>query len=270
MRGIELIIAIKIGGAMVDKVTENLISDIEKLSKEHKIVIIHGGGPQINEIAKKLGKEPIFVTSPSGFRSRFTDKETRDISIMAMAGKVNKKIVTMLRKNQIPALGLTGLDGKTLIAQRKDKIVAVENGRKRVLRGDYSGKIKEVNGSLLNIILENGYVPVVAPIGISYENEPVNIDGDRTAAHIANAVNADIFISLTDVQGVMIDDELIQNLNKQEAEEILKKVGGGMRKKIYAALEALNLDIKPVVICSGLEKDPISSALTLKTGTVIT
>ena len=255
---------------MVDKETENLIADIGKLSKEHKIVIVHGGGPQINEITKKLGKEPKFVMSPSGFRSRFTDKETRDISIMAMAGKVNKKIVALLRKNQIPAIGLTGLDGKILIAERKDKIIAVENGRKRVLRGDYSGKIKDVNGSLLILFLENGYVPVVAPIGISYEDEPVNIDGDRAAAHIAKAVNADIFISLTDVQGVIIKGELIQSLSKQDAEEIIKKVGVGMRKKIFAAIEALNLGIKPVVVCSGLEKDPISSALTLKAGTVIT
>ncbi len=265
-----MIIAIKIGGAMVDKETGNLVADLKNLIKENKIVIVHGGGPQINEIAKKLGKEPIFVKSPSGFRSRFTDMETRDISIMAMAGKVNKKIVALLRKNQIPAVGLTGLDGKTLIAERKDKIIAVEDGRKRVLRGDYSGKIKETNGVLLSLFLENGYIPVVAPIGISFEDEPVNIDGDRAAAHIAKAVNADIFISLTDVQGVMIDGELIKSLSKQETEEIIKKVGGGMRKKIFAALEALNLGLKPVVICSGIVKDPISSALTLKTGTVIT
>lgn len=254
---------------MVDKGIENLIEDITNLSKEHRIVIVHGGGPQINEIAKRLGKEPVYVTSPSGFKSRFTDKETRDISIMAMAGRVNKKIVATLWKNGIPAVGLTGLDGKTLIAKRKDKIVAVENGRKRVIRGDYSGKIEEVDGRLLNLILENGYVPVVAPIGISYENEPVNLDGDRAAAHVAKAVNANIFISLTDVQGVIIDGKVIQSLDRQEAEKILKKVGGGMRKKIFAALEALNLGVKPVVICSGLEKNPISSALTLKTGTVI-
>ncbi len=264
-----MIITIKIGGAMVDKGIENLIEDIANLSKEHRIVIVHGGGPQINEIAKRLGKEPVYVTSPSGFKSRFTDKETRDISIMAMAGRVNKKIVATLWKNGIPAVGLTGLDGKTLIAKRKDKIVAVENGRKRVIRGDYSGKIEEVDGRLLNLILENGYVPVVAPIGISHEDEPVNLDGDRAAAHIAKAVNANIFISLTDVQGVIIDEKVIQRLDRQEAEKILKKVGGGMRKKIFAALEALNLGVKPVVICSGLEKNPISSALTLKTGTVI-
>nr|MDO8090536.1 [LysW]-aminoadipate/[LysW]-glutamate kinase [Candidatus Sigynarchaeota archaeon] len=264
-----MIITMKIGGAMVDKGIENLIEDIANLSKEHRIVIVHGGGPQINEIAKRLGKKPVYVTSPSGFKSRFTDKETRDISIMAMAGRVNKKIVATLWKNGIPTVGLTGLDGKTLIAKRKDKIVAVENGRKRVIRGDYSGKIEEVDGRLLNLILENGYVPVVAPIGISYENEPVNLDGDRAAVHVAKAVKANIFISLTDVQGVIIDGKVIQSLDRQEAEKILKKVGGGMRKKIFAALEALNLGVKPVVICSGLEKNPISSALTLKTGTVI-
>jgi acetylglutamate/LysW-gamma-L-alpha-aminoadipate kinase len=264
-----LIITIKIGGAMVDKETGNLIADIGKLSKEHKIVIVHGGGPQISEISKKLGKEPVFVMSPSGFRSRFTDKETLDISIMAMAGKVNKSIVALLRRNQIPAIGLTGLDGRTLIAERKDKIIAVEEGKKRVIRGDYSGKVTEVNGNLLKLLIENGYIPVVAPIGISYESEPVNLDGDRAAAHIAKAVNANIFISLTDVPGVIIDGKLVNGLYKYEAEEILKKVKGGMRKKIFAAIEALDLGIKPVVICSGLEKYPVSSALTLKTGTVI-
>ncbi|MEM2144224.1 MAG: [LysW]-aminoadipate/[LysW]-glutamate kinase [Candidatus Jordarchaeaceae archaeon] len=264
-----MIVTIKIGGAMLNKETGNLIADLNKLIKEHKIVIVHGGGPQINEISKKLGKEPVFVTSPSGFRSRFTDKETRDISIMVMAGKINKSIVALLQKNQIPAIGLTGLDGKMLVAERKDKIIAVENGKKRVIRGDYSGKIVEVNGTLLNLIIEKGYIPVIAPIGISHENEPVNLDGDRAAAHIAKAVNADLFVSLTDVQGVIIDGEVVHNINRQEAEEYLKKVKGGMRKKIFAALEALDLGIKPVVICSGLEKDPISSALTLKTGTVI-
>ncbi|MEM3587547.1 MAG: [LysW]-aminoadipate/[LysW]-glutamate kinase, partial [Candidatus Jordarchaeaceae archaeon] len=230
---------------------------------------VHGGGPQINEISRKLGKEPVFVTSPSGFKSRFTDRETLDISIMVMAGKINKSIVALLQKNQIPAIGLTGLDGRTLIAERKDKIIAVEDGKKRVIRGDYSGKVKEANSTLLRLIIENGYIPVVAPIGVSYENEPVNLDGDRAAAHIAKAVNADIFISLTDVQGVIIDGEVVHNLSRQEAEECLKKVKGGMRKKIFAALEALDLGVKPVVICSGLDENPVSSALTLEKGTVI-
>jgi len=264
-----LIITIKIGGSLADRETGSLVEDVNKLIKEHKLVIVHGGGPQINEISKKLGKEPTIVKSPSGFKSRFTDKETMDITIMAMAGKVNKNIVALLRKNQVPAIGITGLDGRTIVAERKDKIVAIENGKKRVLRGDYSGKIREVNGALLKLIMENGYLPVVAPIGISLDNEPVNLDGDRAAAQIAKAVNADVFVSLTDVPGLIIDGELVRNLNRQEAEEVLKKVEGGMRKKIFAALEALDLGIKMVIICSGLEKNPVSSALELKVGTVI-
>ncbi|MEM3649945.1 MAG: hypothetical protein QW831_04430, partial [Candidatus Jordarchaeaceae archaeon] len=117
-----MIITIKIGGSLADKETGSLVEDVNKLIKEHKLVIVHGGGPQINEISRKLGKEPTIVKSPSGFKSRFTDRETMDITIMAMAGKVNKNIVALLRKNQIPAIGLTGLDGKTIIAERKDKI----------------------------------------------------------------------------------------------------------------------------------------------------
>ena len=265
-----MLIVVKIGGSILKGVSSELVSDIKDVLSKNHIVLVHGGGKEVTEIASKLGKKQEFVVSPKGFRSRYTDKETIEIFTMVMAGKINKQIVSILMSQGISAVGLSGLDGFLVRAERKKRLVIVDKrGRKRVVDGGYTGKISEVDASLLRLLIENGYVPVIAPVAISEEFEPLNVDGDRTAAYIAGALNADRLILLTDVEGLILEDELVSKLSVSEVKEVLPRIGRGMITKVYAAVEALNLDVGEVLISSGLERLPISSSLKHECGTVI-
>ncbi|MEM3641683.1 MAG: [LysW]-aminoadipate/[LysW]-glutamate kinase [Candidatus Bathyarchaeia archaeon] len=265
-------IVVKTGGSILKEgVSQELVSDLKNVLLQNKVVLIHGGGIEVTEIASKLGKEQKFVVSPDGFRSRYTDKDTIEIYSMVMAGKINKQIVLTFQSQGIPALGLSGLDGLLLRAERKKTLIAVdERGRKRVIDGGYTGKINKVNANLLKLLIENNYVPVIAPIAIGEEFEPLNVDGDRTAAYVAGAMNADRLILLTDVDGLVLDGKLISKINASELKKVLHKIGPGMITKVHAALEALNLGLSEVLISSGLAKFPVSSSLKHECGTVIT
>ena len=265
-----MLIVVKVGGSILKEVPPEIVADIKNVLSEHQLVLVHGGGKSVTEIASKLGKEQKFVFSPTGFRSRYTDKETMEIFTMVMAGRVNKKLVSALQKHEIPVVGLSGLDGYLLRAERKKRLVIVnEQGRKQVIDGGYTGKVYQVNGLLLKLLLDNGYVPLVSPVAISEEFEPLNVDADRTAANIAGTLKADKLVLLTDVEGLMLDGKLVSKLRVDDIENRLKKIGGGMITKVYAAQEALKNGVKEVVICSGIKKAPISSALNHEGGTVI-
>ncbi len=267
-----MLIVIKMGGSILKEgASSELITDLKSVLGENQIVLVHGGGVEVTEIASKLGKEQKFIISPEGFRSRYTDKETIEIYSMVMAGKINKQIVLALQSQGISGVGLSGLDAKILQAERKKRIIEVdERGRKRVIDGGYTGKINTVNTGILQLLLEKGYTPIVTPIAISEEFEPLNVDGDRTAAVVAGALKADLLILLTDVQGLMLKGERIPKIGSSEVKEILSKIGAGMSTKVHAGLEALNEGVKEVIITSGTTKNPISSALKHETGTVIT
>ncbi|MEM3665982.1 MAG: [LysW]-aminoadipate/[LysW]-glutamate kinase [Candidatus Bathyarchaeia archaeon] len=266
-----MLIVVKIGGSILQEDASKIIFDIKNALAKSRLVLVHGGGKEVTEIAEKLGKEQEFVVSPEGFRSRYTDKDTIEIYTMVMVGKINKQIVLTLQGHGINAVGLSGLDGSFIYAKRKKRLVIVdENGRKRVVDGGYTGTISKVNDLLLRLLLENGYTPVVAPVALSEEYEPLNVDGDRTAAYIAGALKADKLILLTDVEGLIQNGKVIPKLSISEVEEILPKIGRGMITKVYAAAEALKMGVNEVLISSGLRHFPISSPLNHECGTVIT
>jgi len=267
-----MLFVVKMGGSILKEgASSDLVQDLKTLLGENKAVLVHGGGVEVTDIATKLGKEQKFIVSPEGFRSRYTDKETIEIYSMVMAGKINKQIVLALQIHGIPAVGLSGLDGMLLKAERKKKLIAVdERGRKKVIDGGYTGRITEVNADLLRCLLEKNYLPVVTPIAISDEFEPLNVDGDRTAAIVAGALKADRLILLTDVEGLILKGNPISKISATEVKEVLSGIGQGMSTKVHAALEALNNGVKEVLITSGLAKQPISSALKHECGTVIT
>jgi acetylglutamate/LysW-gamma-L-alpha-aminoadipate kinase len=194
-----------------------------------------------------------------------------EIFTMVMAGKINKQIVAALQSQGVPSVGLSGLDGLLLKAERKKRLIIVdERGRKKVIDGGYTGKITEVNVDLLGFLLEKGYVPVVTPIAISEEFEPLNVDGDRTAAVVAGALKADRLILLTDVEALMLNGKPVPKITATDAEEALSSIGKGMSTKVHAALEALNQGVKEVLVTSGVKQQSISSALKHEAGTVIT
>ena len=265
-------IVVKIGGDVYQKgLTLGLVEDIKKVLGTEKLVIVHGGGDEVTSIAKKLGKQQTFITSPGGVKSRYTDEETVEIFTMVMAGKINKAIVRWLLSKGVNAVGLAGLDAGTLRAERKKKLVIIdERDRKRIIDGGYTGKIVKVNTSLLELLVEKGYVPVVSPIALGEEYEFLNVDADRAAAQIAGALKAEKAVFLTDIQGLLVKDKPVKALSMREAEEILPTIGTGMDKKVLASVEALKAGAKEAVISSGLTAEPITSALTHRSGTVIT
>ena len=264
-------ITIKIGGSVVDDLHPSTISDIKKIAESEGIIIVHGGGKEVTKVCKQLGKEPKFVTSPSGIKSRYTDKETSEIFTMVMSGRINKTIVQMLQKNGINAVGLSGMDGKIIEANRKKKLMIMnEKGRKQVIDGGYTGKISNVNSDLIKTIMDKGYTPVISPIAISEESEFLNVDGDRAAANVAGHTKADKVLFITNVDGLLMEDKLVEKLSLNEAKALMPKIGFGMEKKILAATEALEMGVKEALIANGQRENPISSAIEHNNCTVIT
>lgn len=264
---------VKIGGSILSSggiPDKHLIEDLKALSSKSSLTVVHGGGDEVTEMAKRLGKETIFVTSPEGFRSRYTDKETLEIYTMVIAGRINKEIASTLQAFGIKALGLSGVDGRLLAAERKKRLIVIdERGRKRAMEGGYTGRILSVNTELLELLFKGGYVPIVAPLALGEEGEILNVDGDRAAAAIAGALKADRLVLLTDVEGLLLNGKVVSKLKCAEARETLPSIGPGMITKVHAALEALEAGVKEAIICSGIGENPILDALEGKRGTSI-
>ncbi len=237
-----------------------------------ELVLVHGGSYQTNVVAQQLGHPPQFVTSLSGYVSRRTDRQTLEIFEMVYCGKMNKQIVESLQKQGVNAIGLSGIDGRILEGNRKDAIKVVIDGRKRVLRDDYTGTVKHVNSDLLRMLLRARYLPVVAPLAISYESEAMNVDGDRAAAAIAAALRADQLIILSNVPGLLREfpDEstLIEHIPSERVDDYMSFAEGRMKKKVMGAAEAVAEGVGRVVFADARVATPVTAAMQGQ-GTVI-
>jgi acetylglutamate/LysW-gamma-L-alpha-aminoadipate kinase len=264
-------VVVKVGGRALAKNLDGILADVADIAKMEKVIIVHGGGDEVTEMCKRLGIEPKFVMSPEGIRSRYTDKNELEVYVMVMAGKINKLIVTKLNMLGVKAVGISGADGPTLIAERKKRIVIVdERGRKRVIDGGYTGRITHVEVRLLQTLLDSGYTAVVAPIAIDLsEGAMLNVDGDQAAYAIATAVKASNLIILTDVEGVIINGRVVDRIDASKVDEVLKHVGPGMNRKVMLGSKAVLEGVKKVIIASGVIEKPITRALN-GFGTVIT
>jgi [amino group carrier protein]-L-2-aminoadipate 6-kinase len=236
------------------------------------LVFVHGGSAEANALGEALGLPPKMVTSPSGYTSRYTDRKTLEVFLMAVNGKVNSLLTEQLLMLGVNALGLCGMDGRLIQATRKESIQSVENGKRKIIRDDYTGKIDRVNHELLCLLIEAGYLPVIAPVAVSSQGEALNVDADRAAAMIASALKAETLILLTAVPGLMkkFPDEstLIRQLPRTQISSVMEAAQGRMKKKILGAQEALEGGVKRVVIADGRIPLPISNALA-GNGTVI-
>ncbi len=264
-------VVVKIGGSLMKYgIPEAFINNIVSLSPTHQLVLVHGGGDVVTEIATRLGKEQRFVVSPDGIRSRYTDKETAEIYQMVMSGLLAKRLVLALGKAGVKSISLSGADGRLMQAKRKTKLVIVdERGRKVVIDGGYTGRIQEVNSSLVDLLLSHGYLPVVSPVATSEAGEPLNVDGDRAASSMAVGSGADAVIFATNVDGLKLDGGLVSHLTPAEATSQLSKVGFGMQKKVMAAVEAVQGGVKEAIICSGTRSGPLTKAFAHDKCTVI-
>jgi acetylglutamate/LysW-gamma-L-alpha-aminoadipate kinase len=263
-------IVIKIGGSVVDGLHPSALADIKSMAQKYKLVLVHGGGKEVTSTATKLGKEQKFIMSPGGVRSRYTDKETAEIYTMVMSGKLNKAIVQMLLRSHINAVGIAGIDGGILKAERKKKLLIVnEKGRKMIIEGGYTGRITSVDATLISNLVSSGYVPVISPIALSEDFDFLNVDGDRAAAYVAGGIKAEKVIFVTDVNGLILNGKLVNSMTLNEAKSALPKIGSGMDKKVLACIEALEMGVKEAIITSGQVKDPLSTAVDRKDCTVI-
>lgn len=205
-----------------------------------KIVLVHGGGPEISEMMDKLGKKPEFVDG-----LRVTDKETIDIVQMVLAGKVNKTLVNMLEMKGGKAIGLSGMDGRLIEAKVKDEKLG------------YVGEITKIHIKPVADILNNGYIPVISTVGCDKEGNAYNINGDTAAAYISGALEAERLIMMTDIAGVLRDknktETLIPEIGLEQVDELKKEgiISGGMIPKVECCVTAIKQGVKNVVIMDG-------------------
>ena len=265
-------LVVKIGGGSGTQIDPTVADLTEILRTARRVVLVHGASGETNVLAERLGKPPRFVTSVSGIESRYTDRETLEIFEMAYCGKANKAIVEAFQKRGINAVGLSGLDGRIFEGKRKDTITILEGGKRKVLRGDYTGKVEKVNGALVTLLLDHGYLPVLCPPAVSYEGEAVNVDGDTAAAYLAAAVKAEEFVMLSNVPGLLrnLNDpgSVVARIPAKAIEDYMPLAHGRMKRKLMAAEIALNAGVRRVILGSANSEKPVTSALAGQ-GTVI-
>ena len=229
------IIVVKLGGTEGVDFSAICQDAVDLLAAGKQLVLVHGGSAEANALGEGLGKPPKFITSPSGYTSRYTNRETLEIFLMAVNGKVNSLLTEQLQKLGVNAFGLSGLDGRLMLATRKGAIQSLENGKRKIIRDDYTGKIDSINTDLLTALLGMGLLPVIAPVAISQDGEALNVDADRAAGMLAGALHAHTLLLLTAVPGLMekFPDEstLISNLSAAQLETALEYAQGRMKKE---------------------------------------
>jgi len=264
-------LVVKIGGSLLtDAAPDSLLADVAKLAQSNELVLVHGGGELVTQIAQKMGKEQRFIVSPEGIRSRFTDRETVDIYTMVMSGLISKRLTSALAARGVRAVSLSGLDGSLMSGARKKRLVSMdERGRRVVVEGGYTGKVRGFNPDLIQRLHAGGYLPLISPVAIGEEGEPLNVDGDRAAASAALATKADAVVFLTNVRGLLADGQTVERLGIGEARSLLPSIGFGMQKKVMASIECVEGGVPEAIICSGVGPTPISSGLSHVGCTVI-
>ncbi len=237
------VLVVKYGGnAMINQtLKEQVMEDIVLLHLIGvKIVLVHGGGPEISELMKKLGKEATFVDG-----LRVTDKETVDIVQMVLAGKINKSLVNYLEMQGGKAMGISGIDGGLIQAKMKNKKLG------------FVGEITDINIACVEDLLHNGYIPVISTVGCDKEGNVYNINGDTAAARIAGALKAERLIMMTDIAGILRDKDdvntLIPQITISEANKLFDEgvIQGGMIPKVKCCIDAIGHGVKNVTIMDG-------------------
>ena len=257
-------IVVKIGGNAGVEFGDVLDDVASRAASGSRVVLVHGCSDAATRLQEALGQAPRFVTSPSGYPSRFTDRAALDVLVTAAAG-VNATLVEGLRARGVDAVGLSGMDGGLWRGPRKTAIRAVEDGRTVVLRDGYTGRVRDVDAGLLEALLERGRVPVVGPPAWADDGVPVNVDADRAAAATAGALGAEALVILSNVPGLLADVDdagsLVREVTGDAFDAAMALAKGRMRTKMLAAREALDRGVGRVVLAAAGEAGPIEAAL---------
>src|SRR3989338_5668606 len=264
-------ILIKIGGGR--KINwEYIAEDVAELVKKEKVIIVHGASGIRDEVAKELKAPTRTVVSPSGVSSVYTDQKALDIFLMTYAGLVNKKIVAVLQKNGVNAVGLSGVDGRLWEGKRKSNLYVQEGNKTKLITDNLTGKVEKINTSLISLLVRNKYVPVLCPPAISYEHEIINTDNDFAVSVMIKALRIKKMISLFEAPGMLkhAKDEtsLIQKIKKDAIEKYLEFAEGRMKKKLLGAKKAFENGVEIIYWGDGRIKNPIRNVLSGK-GTII-
>lgn len=248
-------LVVKIGGG-TGAITASIVREIAQcIAEGQRIIVLHGGSDLTNTLSERLGHPARMITSPSGMVSRYTDTETLHIYAMAVAGQINTELVACLQQQGIDAFGLSGVDGRLLLARRKSIVRSLTpEGRLQILRDDYTGQVEQVNNRLLQQLLDAGYTPVIAPLALGHKGERLNVDGDRAAAVVAAALKANTLVIMTNVPGLLTNPAdnttLIRTIPAEKLAECMQYAQGRMRKKLLGAQEALQNGVSRVCIGS--------------------
>jgi [amino group carrier protein]-L-2-aminoadipate 6-kinase len=254
-------LVVKVGGAAGN----SLAPVLDDLAGRSDYVLVHGGSEEVDRLGTALGRPSEFYTAPSGVVSRRSDPAHLEVVVLALAGKVQTGIVAALAARGVRAVGLSGVDGMLLRAQRKEGARAVVDGKVLRVTDDWSGTIESADPTVLRAVLGAGMVPVVGPPAVTPRGEVVNVDADRAAAAIAVAMGATDLVLLTNVPGLLRDPadpgSLVPLVGRQSVDDVLPLAAGRMRKKVLAAREALRGGVGRVVIASSARPDPVTRAL---------
>jgi acetylglutamate/LysW-gamma-L-alpha-aminoadipate kinase len=258
-------IVVKIGGAAaVDP--EGALADAAAVAEgdDHDVVVVHGGSTAVDDLLDRLGIEPTYVETPAGVTGRFTDEATMEAFTMAMS-RVNADLVAGLRGEGADAVGLSGVDGGLLAGPRKSAVRVVEDGKRKIKRGDHSGRIERVDGDLLRALVADGRVPVVGPPMLADDGVAVNTDADRAAAAVAAELGAELVL-LTDVAGVYADPDDPETLigsvaTPTEFAALEEAAEGFMGRKVMAVAEALDGGASGAVVADANAERPVRAAL---------
>ncbi len=267
-------LVIKLGGSRgID--TEAFLADLAAVVRGgERVVFVHGGNKELDDLCEQLGIPVRQVTSATGQVSRFTDAATMDAFLMAYAGRINKRIVERLQAHGVNAVGLTAMDGRIASGRRKSAIRIVEDGKAKMLHGDYAGSIETIDPTLPRLLIENGYLPVLTPPAISTEGEAINVDGDKLAMELAVALGAESLLIFSNTPGLLVDvnDEtsLVRRIPfaGETDDDALAMAQGRMKKKVLSAFNALKGGVGSVVFADARVADPVQRALRGE-GTVI-
>jgi len=255
------VLIIKIGGGAAINI-KGIVADLAELDEQ--FLVVHGANAVRDQLGENLGKPKKVLTSVSGYSSVFSDETAIDLLMMAYAGLKNKKIVEICQQHGINAVGLSGLDGKVVQGRRNRGIRVQENGKVRIVR-DFSGKPKTVNKALLVLLLENGYVPVLAIPIIDENNFAINSENDDIAAALQQTFQAERVIQLIEAPGFLADkgdpDSLLKEMSRDELIEWEKQVAGRMKRKLLSLKKLFENGVSEVLIADGRTEHPIKDAL---------
>ncbi|MEM2131434.1 MAG: acetylglutamate kinase [Candidatus Woesearchaeota archaeon] len=271
-------IIIKIGGGKeinIKGIAIDLKLFLEKNPNE-KIVVVHGANYLRDELAKKLNIEKKVLKSIKGFESVYSDEDSINLILMAYSGLRNKRIVETFLQNNINAIGLTGIDGSLIKGQRNQGIRVNDNGKIKIIR-DYSGKPKSVNIDLINLLLNNNYLPIISIPILDENNFAINTENDDVVALLNKELMANLIISFIEAPGFLQDknnsNSLIKKLSYNDLERLEQKVEGRMKRKIYSIKKLFEQDPSNsklnVILADGRVENPLINALN-ENGTIIT